>query len=333
MRAVRFLGPDQGVRLDPRTPEPALRPGEALIRPLRVAISQTDLELARGALGPDPLTLGHEFVGIVEKIEPTSDQASAARSLLGKRVVGAVNSVCGSCDLCRAGLRSHCRNRTVLGVSGRDGCFADRFTLPIMNLLAVPDAIDDDHAVFAEPIASAIHAAKQIRIEGKPYITILGDNAVGLLCAQIMTRLNASVRLLGESESRLDRCAKWGMKHRRFSEVGRRADQDVVVDCTGTCAGFDLATRLVRPRGTILLKGPLIPTSRTSNGIDLAAIAANEITVIGSRCGPLSEAIMHLEDGSIDVLSLISRRMKLDDAVDALNTAAQADQIKVLLDP
>src|SRR5699024_7056688 len=103
---------------------------------------------------------------------------------VGKRVVGAIDCVCGKCDMCKAGLKEHCRKRTVLGLQGRDGCFAEAFCLPAMNLLEVPENVDDDRAVFAWPLAAACQILRQLTIEGRPYITVLGDGRLGLLCAQ-----------------------------------------------------------------------------------------------------------------------------------------------------
>ena len=241
-------------RLNPRHDAPASAPpGEAIIRPLRMGVCATDLEICRGYMGFTGV-LGHEFVGIVE------DAAGRdARKWIGKRVVGNINCVCGKCDMCRAGLREHCRDRTVLGIAGRDGCFAERFTLPVKNLLAVPDHVDDDHAVFTEPLAAAYQILRQLTIEGRPYITVLGDGRLGLLCAQVMSQLNATVRVVGKHADKLALCEKWNVKHRLLDDVGLLNDQDIVVDCTGSPTGLTTAMKLVRPRGTMVIKTPVAP--------------------------------------------------------------------------
>ncbi len=353
MRAVRYEplpapaspgapGPSGRVRLDGAAGVPSPPTGEARIRPTRVGISAADVRLARG-LSPAserpgaPLTLGHEFVGVVEQANPAPGQEKRAKELAGKRVVGSINIVCGKCDLCRAGLSTHCRSRVVLGQSGRDGCFADAFCLPIVNLHAVPNEIDDDHAVFAEPLAAALHAAHQIRLEGKSYITILGDGRIGLLCAQLMAKLNPSTRVLGKHESKLALCEKWGIKHRLAGDAGRRADQDVVIDCTGTGAGLELAMQLVRPRGKILVKGvfgadPASPPGAGARPIDLSPIVNHEIELIGSRCGSIADALATLKRGEVDVLSLISRRFSLDQALDALKAASSPETVHVVME-
>lgn len=334
MRAVRFEGPKTGVVVAPRAANPEPAPGEALIRPRRVAVSPTDLAIAKGLLGATPITLGHEFVGVVDRVHavPTMPRAEEAAKLVGKRVVGSINIICGQCDMCRRGLSNHCRSRSILGVHGRDGCFADAFTLPIANLSLVPDQLDDDHAVFAEPLASAMHAAQQVRLEGRTYITVLGDGPIAMLCAQVMSRLNASVRLLGTSESHLDLCERWGVKNRLVTDAGRRNDQDVVVVCSGTHDAFRLAMDLVRPRGIILLKSAATPSNTPTAPLDLSPIVTNEIEVIGSRCGRMTDAMHAMARNHVDVISLITRRYKLDDAIEALETAGRPDQIKVLMD-
>lgn len=312
-------------------PEPEAQVGEAIIRPRKVAIGGAERAVAMGLAGDGPFILGHEFVGIVEKVNPTRAQAERARALVGKRVVGAATASCGECDLCRSGLSNHCRQRATLGVRGRDGCFADLFRLPINSLFLVPDSVEDEKAVFAEALASAVQAMQQIRIENKPYITILGDGPLGLLCAQLMNRLNASVRVVGRCEHKMELAEKWGIKHRHEQEVGRRADQDVVVDCTGTAAGFELALKLVRPRGKVLLKTDFVWSER-STPVDFTPIVTNEIEVVGSRSGPISEALRLLASGQADVTGLISRRMRLDDAVEAMKHASDPEALKIVMD-
>lgn len=316
----------QHVQVQPNHATPVPAPGDALIRPTRMGICATDLELCKGYMGFKGV-LGHEFVGVVESVADRKDG-----KWVGKRVVGTINCVCGGCDMCKAGLREHCRERTVLGIAGRDGCFAERFTLPVWNLIEVPENIDDDHAVFTEPLAAAYQILRQLTIEGRPYITVLGDGRLGLLCAQVMSQLNATVRCVGKHAEKLQLCEKWGVKHRLLEDVGLRNDQDIVVDCTGSPSGLVAAMGMVRPRGTIVMKTTVAPQA-VKEPTDLSPLVINEIKLIGSRCGPFSEALAALSAQKVDVLSLISRRAKLADGVDALKAAAKPDVIKVLLEP
>ncbi|MEO1237887.1 MAG: alcohol dehydrogenase catalytic domain-containing protein, partial [Planctomycetota bacterium] len=113
MRALVFDGPTP--RLDPHHDEPAPSPGEALIRPTRLGVCATDIEICRGYMGFRGV-LGHEFVGVVEAVGEKKDA-----EWIGRRVVGNINCVRSVCDLCRAGLRDHARDRSVLGIKERDG--------------------------------------------------------------------------------------------------------------------------------------------------------------------------------------------------------------------
>jgi alcohol dehydrogenase len=334
MKALRFDGRVGLVD----APEPLLAPGEALIRSLRVGIASPDLAAAAGRLAFRG-TLGHEFVGVVERVMPAADSprsaADATRKLEGRRVVGSIHAPCGKCELCRGGLAAHCQARTVLGLHGRDGCFAERFSLPLTNLVEVPKAVDDDTAVFANAAAAALHAAQIIRIVGKPYVTVLGDGLMGLLAAQVMTRLNASVRLLGKHPEKFGLCEKWGIKHRHISEVGRRMDQDVVIDCTGVPAGLTLAMQLVRPRGKIILKTSPAPVPAAgvvagAAGADLSPAVCNELEIIGAGSGKIGDGLAALAKGEVEVRSLISKRFRLGDGVAAMEAARGA--VKVLME-
>jgi threonine dehydrogenase-like Zn-dependent dehydrogenase len=330
LRALVFNGKQPVCEEGYADPQPSA--DEALIRPTKMGICATDLEVCRGYMGFTGV-LGHEFVGVVETVGKKTH-----KDWLGKRVVGTINCVCGKCDMCRGGLPEHCRDRTVLGIAGRDGCFADTFTLPVRNLLEVPAEVDDDHAVFTEPLAAAYQIIRQLTIEGRPYITVLGDGRLGLLCAQVLSQLNATVRCVGKHADKLALCEKWAVKHRLLDEVGRRADQDIVVDCTGSPDGLATAMEMVRPRGKIVLKTTVAPKALSSeenrpSPIDLSPLVVKELQLIGSRCGPFPEAMAALAQQKVDVLSLISRRMKLAEGVEALRTADQPGVIKVLLEP
>ncbi|MFK7789218.1 MAG: alcohol dehydrogenase catalytic domain-containing protein [Phycisphaeraceae bacterium] len=321
---------ESGLALDPRYSEPDLLAAEVLIRPTRMGVCSTDMELCRGYMGFSGV-LGHEFVGVVEAVAKGGDKA-----WVGRRVVGEINCVCGQCDMCKGGLREHCRDRTVLGIMGRDGCFAERFVLPEANLHAVPGNVDDDRAVFVEPLAAALQVVRQLTIEGRPYVTVLGDGRLGLLCAQVLSTLNATVRCVGKHEAKLGLCEKWGIKHRLLGDVGLRQDQDIVVDCTGSASGLTTAMAMLRPRGTLVLKTTVAPGSLPGplgEGLDLSPIVINELNVIGSRCGPFAEALDWLSREAVDVVSLISRRMRLSDGPAVLEQAGRPGMLKVVLEP
>jgi threonine dehydrogenase-like Zn-dependent dehydrogenase len=316
MRALVF---DKTLSFDPRRTDPARQEGECLIKVRRAGVCATDLEITRGYMGFAGV-LGHEFVGEVV-------ESPAARQWVGKRVVGEINVVCGRCDLCLSGLSSHCRNRTVLGILNRPGAFADFVRLPAINLHEVPAAVEDDAAVFVEPLAAAFQVTKQVKLDGKRWVTVLGDGRLGLLCAQVLRNAGCPVRVIGRHPDKMRLCDQWGIRSRPVADITPRHDQDVVVDCTGSAAGLELAMQLVRPRGTIVLKS----TAADGKAINLAPIVIDEINVVGSRCGPFREAIKALAEKSVDVTSMIHRRMKIEQGVEAMELAGKPGVLKVLL--
>ncbi len=300
-------------------PDPTPGAGEALIRPLLAGICATDLELIRGYMGFHGV-LGHEWVGIVEQApEP---------SWIGARVVGGINCSCGGCDTCRAGRRSHCPHRTVLGIQGRDGVFAERFRLPCENLLRVPDEIENRAAVFVEPLAAACQITEACHLRPSERVVVIGVGRLGQLCARVLALGGARVQALSRNSSRLELLPP-GVERVSLADAESVAGADLVVDCSGAADGLNLATRLVRPRGRVVLKTTVHDTGAATP----VPWVIDEITLIGSRCGPFAPALRLLAAGLVDPRPLISHSYPLDRGLEALRTAAAPDAVKVLLEP
>src|SRR6266513_305681 len=315
MRALVF---SNSLTFGAKQPEPPINEGDTLLKVRQAGICSTDLEIVKGYMGFHGV-LGHEFVAEVVD--------SPRKELLKQRVVGEINVVCGRCDLCLAGLSMHCRNRSVLGILEHNGAFADFVRLPAENLHALPDSIDDDQATFVEPLAAAFQVLKQIKFDGRRWVTVLGDGRLGLLVAQVLQTAGVPVRVIGKHASKLALCEKWGIRSRLLDDIVPRHDQDVVIDCTGSAAGFEFALQIVRPRGTLVLKS----TFATGKPLNLAPVVIDEVTIVGSRCGPFKEAIRALAENKIDVVSLIHRRMRIEQGVEAMDLAKQPGVLKVLL--
>lgn len=314
MRAIVY---DKQVRFDEAHPDPEPAGDECLVQVLQAGICSTDLEIARGYLDFRGV-LGHELVGEV---------VSGPRAWRGKRVVAEINCVCGKCDMCHSGLALHCRRRTVMGIAGRDGCFADRVSIPERNLHEVPDNISDEEAVFIEPLAAAYQVIKQCPIESRMSVAVVGSGRLGLLVAQVLATTGCHLVVVGRNPKTLLLCEKKGIMSRPVDELVPRADCDVVVECSGAPAGLGLALELVRPRGTIVLKS----THAQEVAVNLAPAVVSEVTILGSRCGPFGEAIQALARRQIEVSSMISRTFRLERGVEALEAAAAPENVKVLL--
>lgn len=288
---------------------------------MRVTRALINPDWASGARA-NGVSPGREFVGTVV--------SSGVAGLEGRRVVAAASIACSECDLCRAGLSAHCRKRSELGVA-RDGAMAERVLLPATALLEIPKGLDDDRACFASALGRALHAADFVRIEGKPYVTIVGDDAVALLSAQVMTQRNASVRVLGREAARFGLCEKWGVKHRHIDQVGRRADQDVVFVCSDAPGDLEIALRLARPRATVLLVAPQARGTEQDHSA-IQVLHSSEIALIGSRGERLADALRLLATDGVDVRSLLTARYRFSQYADAFARAARPDTLRVLLE-
>jgi threonine dehydrogenase-like Zn-dependent dehydrogenase len=330
MRALVYQ--DTRLVLDRNYPKPALVEGEALIQVTHAGICNTDLEIVRGYMAFQGV-LGHEFVGVVEAVQ-RGPGATPLTSLIGKRVVGEINAACHrpDCFSCQRGMPTHCPNRTTLGIVNRDGAFADYLVLPTRNLHLVPDNVSDEEAVFVEPLAANFEILEQVHLKPTESVVILGDGKMGQLAAQVLTLSGCEVMMVGKHEEKLALAEKCGVHvylledAERFSlESGRRAD--VVVECSGSAQGLELAMRLVRARGTIILKS----TVAAKSTLHLAPIVIDEIRVQGSRCGPFAPALRALSRKLVDVRPLISARYNLDEGPAAFEYAGQKGVLKVLV--
>lgn len=314
---------DGELRLDERRREPEPGPGEAVVRVVRAGVCGTDLEMVRGYKGGFVGVLGHEFVGVVER-------ADGGAGLVGRRVAGEINVVCGTCATCRAGRRTHCERRTVIGVIGRDGAFAERVCVPVGNLHVLPDSVSDDAAVFIEPLASAARIAQQVECGAGTRVIVVGDGRLGLLVAQTLALGGAAVTLLGHHTANLAIAAARGIATAmQAGDVTPGAD--VVVDAAGTPRGLAATMELVRPQGTVVLKTTC--AGGVVHAVDWNRVVVDELSIVGSRCGPFDVAIRMLAAGSVDVASLVAARYPLDRGVEAFDHASCPGVLKVLLEP
>ncbi len=297
-------------------PDPRPAAGETLVRVLRAGICETDLQLVQGYKGFRGV-LGHEFVGI-----------ALSGPLAGRRVVGEINCSCGACDICLAGSPGHCASRRVVGILDHDGAFADVVAIPQRNLHAVPDAISTDAAVFVEPVAAAFEIPGQLRLNRNDRIVVLGDGRLGNLCAQVLSEVSDRVLVIGKHRAKLAILGALGISTCLLEDRPDHRRTDIVVDCTGSASGLSTALELVRPRGTVVLKTTIAGTQ----SMEWAGVVVDEVTIVGSRCGPFDQALKALAEERIKVDPLVSARFDLRDGVTALERAGAPGVLKVLLD-
>jgi len=321
MKALYWNGKKAEVR-DVPAPTPAA--GEALVRVEVAGVCRTDVEIAKGYMGFEGV-MGHEFCGVVEEC-PKGDWK-------GKRVVGEINLPCRTCSYCKAGLERHCPYRTVLGIAGKSGAFAEYLTIPVENLHAVPENIGPETAVFTEPVAACFEILEQTDVEGKS-VAVLGDGKLGILAARVLSNAGPrSLVLVGKHRRKLELVKPDKIDAKLIVEFLSEAREpekklDIVVEATGRPEGFRAALNSVRPRGVIVQK----TTVAGKVEIDLSRVVVDEVTVIGSRCGPFPPAIEALSSGSVRVDDLVTSAFPLERADEALREASQRGILKVLVD-
>ncbi|MEM7156139.1 MAG: alcohol dehydrogenase catalytic domain-containing protein [Myxococcota bacterium] len=300
--------------VEPPTPGP----GQALIALRSAGICGTDLELVAGYKGYRGI-LGHEFVGEVVRCPD-------APFWEGRRVTGEINLTCGECEPCRADLAKHCTTRTVMGILGHPGCFAEQLVLPFANLHEVPARVSDDEAVFTEPLAAAFELFESVELDDETEVAVFGDGRLGLLIGLALRSRDVPVVAVGRHPRKLAIVAAAGARTVQPAELG---DQrfEVVVDATGSAEGLAMAFDHVQPRGTIALKS----TVHGTVNLDTSALVVNEIRLVGSRCGSFDVALEALAQGRIDPRPLIDARYPLDQAAAAMEHAQRKGVLKVLL--
>lgn len=311
---------DQHLSFLKNVPIPIPSHDEALIQVLLGGVCSTDLELVHGYY-PFSGIPGHEFVGKV--VSSPGDP-----SWINKRVVGEINIACGKCDTCRSGLTRHCERRKTLGIHAWNGAFAEYLVLPLANLHSVPEHVPDDIAVFTEPLAAACEILEQTHIRSKDRVLVIGAGRLGQLVAWVLQSTGCALEVIARHPHQQELLVKRGIQTVSEDNIDT-GKYDLVVETTGSPAGFALASQYIRPRGTIILKS-------TYNGlteVDFSALVVNEITVIGSRCGPFEPAIKLLFNGVIDPNPLIDAVYPLDRGLEAFEHAARAGALKIILQP
>lgn len=304
-------------------PDPIPSSGEALIRVRVAGVCRTDIELAKGYMDFQGIP-GHEFVG--EVLSLSKDVEKIHKKLIGCRVVGEINCGCGICSYCLSNLERHCPDRTVLGISKRNGAFAEMLTMPVKNLHLVPDSMDDLTAVFTEPVAAALEIFEQVNISPSDKILVIGDGKLGLLISKALQIYGCDLTCIGGNQRKLKLLKQWKIncvQHGQFQP----ALFDIAIEASGSPQGFSLALASLKPRGKLILKS----TYEGSLTFNTAPIVINEITVIGSRCGPFEPALRLLEQELIPTIQLINDLYPIERAQEAFLRACEPDSLKILI--
>lgn len=279
MKALLY---DEGLNYIENYPKPTLEAGESLIKIIISAICNTDKEIIKGYRPDFKGVLGHEFVG--EVVE--SDNSS----LVGKVVVGEINENCGHCIYCKTNRPTHCENRLVVGISGKDGTFSEYIKIKNHLLHIVPEEIPPEIAIFTEPLAAAIEIVEQVHLKPSTKVAVLGDGRLSFMISQVISLTGADLTIIGKHEEKLKMFSP-------FAKTTSSVDDkyELVIDATGSPTGLLTGQKIVRSKGTIVIKS----TYADKININMSDFVVNEITIKGSRCGPFEPALNLLKLGLI----------------------------------
>ncbi len=279
MKALYY---DNGLKYVEDYPRPTPARDESLVQIILSAICNTDKEILRGYRPDFKGVLGHEFVGrVVESEDP---------NLLGKRVVGEINENCGQCLYCKTARPTHCSSRKVVGISGKDGSFSEFLSMKNHLLHIVPEELSSEKAIFTEPLAAALEIKEEFHIKPSTKVGIIGDGRLAFMIAQVVYLSGADLTIIGKHEDKLKLFSAFGKTTTNPEET-----YELVIDATGSPSGILTAQKLVRSKGTIVIK----TTYAGKVEINMSDFVVNEITVKGSRCGPFQPALNLLNLGLI----------------------------------
>jgi len=316
MKALIF---DKVLALKSDYPKPKPTSEEALVKVLLAGICNTDKEILQGYVSFTGV-LGHEFVGVVEEC--------ANEGLIGKRVVGDINIGCGDCEFCHKGLPNHCLNRETLGIHTKDGVFAEYLTLPIKNLYILPENVSNETAVFSEPLAAAFNILENIEIKPEHKVAIIGDGKLGLLITHAISTRTKNLFLIGKHPEKMTLVEDIINPIMLSDAKDLNNSFDFVIECTGNVSGLDMAAKIVKPKGTIVLKSTYFGAVELNPSLWVQ----KEIRIVGSRCGQYEQPLNYLHENKIDLTKLIENTYFIEDWEEAFKAAFKKGALKVLLD-
>ncbi|GAS87247.1 zinc-dependent alcohol dehydrogenase [Mycolicibacterium brisbanense] len=321
------------------TPEPVPGPGEARVRTTVVGICGSDLHAACGRhpFIDLPYRPGHEAVGVVDAVG-----AGVEGDWVGTRVAIEPNLACGKCPQCAEGRYNICRELLVFGCQ-TPGALADSFTIAADRLVALPDALDDRHAILIEPLATPVHTVRRAAaavgdLAGRP-VVVLGAGPIGLFALLGARHAGARVIVADLLESKRARAERLGAIGTFDPTAPDAVDTAlrlmggpaaVVIDCVSRESSVAQAVDLVDKGGAVMIVG----VAEGATPVPLGLIQDRELALIGNLMYVREDflaAVDLLASGAVPVDEIISAEFDLADAAAAFTASADAENVKVLV--
>lgn len=339
MRAVRLEAAGSIALKDVAKPIPG--PEDVLVRIEACGVCGTDRHLFHGEFPcTPPVTLGHEFCGIVEAMGD-----AVCGIAIGDRVTGDPNIACGSCGHCRAGRVNLCSNLRAIGIH-RDGGFADYVVMPRNQAFPLPAGLNPVHGAFCEPLACCMHGIDLAGIRPGASVAVLGGGVIGLLTVQlarlagaatiILSTRQASRRALAEelgATATIDPGAGDPMEAIAGPTGLAPGGVDVVLECAGVRDTVEQSLRMAKAGGTIVIVG-VVPQGMKVE-IEPFDLLFRELKILGSFLNPFTHgrAAQLIASGAIEIDKLISKQVSLAEAPRVIANPPEPGEVKVLVVP
>lgn len=339
MRAVRFEKIGTVALREVEKPVPG--PKDLLIRVEASGICGTDRHILRGEFpSRPPVTLGHEFCGIVEEVG-----SEAGDYAVGERINVDPNIYCGLCPSCRRGKVNICERLVALGIHS-DGGLAEHAVVPITQAFRLPPDLPSAHGAFCEPLACCIHGVDMAQMKAGMSAVVLGGGVIGMLVVQL-ARLAGATRVVMVTRQAAKRALaeQLGATASVDPSAGDPFDlvagpggvlpggADVVFECAGVVDTVALAPRITRRGGAAVILGVLGPQDRVE--IAPLDLLLREISIIGSFTNPFTHtrAADLIATGAVDVAPLITRQVSLEEVPDIIANPPPSGEIRAIAVP
>jgi len=329
MRATRLFAVNDIRTVDVPVPDPAQ--GEVLVRVEACGICGTDRHLLHGEFpSRPPLTLGHEFAGIVVGRGAGVDIPD------GTRVTCDPNTWCGTCENCLRGRVNLCLDNVATGIH-RDGGFAEYCAFPAHKAHVLPATLDPLHGAFCEPLACTIHGVDMGAPVAGERVMILGGGVIGMLALQLCAMAGAEVMLVTRSASKQALGRSLGAGCAAADEAAARAiwpkGADLVIECAGVVETVEMAPRLARSGGRVVILGVLAAGTKVQ--VEPFDLLFREVQLLSSFINPFTQerAATMIATGRIRIAPLISRTLPLAAAAGAIKAPPLPGEIRALVLP
>jgi L-iditol 2-dehydrogenase len=329
MQAVRLTGVGQIGCAGVLRPRPG--PGEVLVRVEAAGICGTDRHLFKGEFpSTPPVTLGHEFCGIVEI---AGEGVTLAE---GTRITCDPNIACGTCPACLEGRVNLCERLVAIGVH-TDGGLAEYALIPAHRAFALPDGLDPAHGALAEPLACCIHGVDRGAPRAGDRVIVLGGGVIGLLTVQLCARAGAEVMLVTRHPDKRTLALTMGAAQTAESVAAARAlwprGAQLVMECAGVADTVVVAPRLAARGGRAVIVGVMPAGEQTA--IEPFDLLFREVDVLTAFLNPFTQvrAAAMIAQGGLVLDPLISRMIPLAQAPAAIAAPPLPGDIKVMVRP